>query len=356
MLTESKQNSKDETKATSKPNINIKIGLIGDSQIGKTTFMIRYIEDRYDEDWSETLGVNFLEKFIHSKNIDVTLSIWDLGGAREYAPLLSLVCQDAKCIFFCFDLTNQSTLFSIKRWYKEAKKHNKKFLPFLIGMKCDLFFGKSKPEQLNDNYCFEITKHARKFAYKMDAPLIFCSSLHDINIKKIFKYLVCFMFDVKNEISKCENKFTNHTDFIIDEFTFHRNIAQINVDIEKNNRVTMKIIKYNYSALFEMKRYYHYWRKSIETKVKYLVDAWIRLRMSDIYVPKDIRNMINKYCWHIYYFDESKIQMYPNIDPINIGKKRKHKKQKKHKTKLLKENGSRGSKKLLKKPKKKGSK
>jgi len=84
--------------------------------------MVKYIEDQYDEDYIETLGVNFMEKTIHLKNVEVTISIWDLGGQREFATLMPLVCSEAKVILFAFDLTQLPSLLSVKRWYKEAKK------------------------------------------------------------------------------------------------------------------------------------------------------------------------------------------------------------------------------------------
>ena len=48
--------------------------------------MVRYMDDRFDEDYMDTLGlcVNFWEKIIHLKNVEVYLNIWDLGGSRDY--------------------------------------------------------------------------------------------------------------------------------------------------------------------------------------------------------------------------------------------------------------------------------
>ena len=87
--------------------------------------MVKYIEDKYDEDYVETLGVNFMEKTIELKKVNVTISIWILVGTREFETLMPLVCSDAKVILFCFDLTEKQSLFSVKRWYKEARKENK---------------------------------------------------------------------------------------------------------------------------------------------------------------------------------------------------------------------------------------
>merc|ERR1712244_15232 len=126
-------------------------------------------------------------------------SIWDLGGQREFATLMPLVCSDAKVILFAFDLTQKQSLFSVKRWYKEARKENKMFMPFLIGTKFDLF------DELEDHHKKDITKQARKFAKKMKAPLIYCSSAQSINVKKIFKVIIAKVFDLKPKIKEAHD-------------------------------------------------------------------------------------------------------------------------------------------------------
>lgn len=49
-------------------------------QVGKTTLMVKYVENKFDEDYIQTLGVNFMEKSITLRNTEITFSIWDLGG------------------------------------------------------------------------------------------------------------------------------------------------------------------------------------------------------------------------------------------------------------------------------------
>ena len=117
-------NGKDEL-----DRVMIKIGMFGDSQSGKTQFMVKYACDVYDEDYIETLGVNFMEKTVALKNVNVALSIWDTSST-EFATLTPLVCCDAKVILFVFDLNNKQSLFSVKRWYKAARKESKVMIMF----------------------------------------------------------------------------------------------------------------------------------------------------------------------------------------------------------------------------------
>jgi len=168
----------------------LKVGMVGDSQIGKTSLMVKYVEGTFDEDYIQTLGVNFMEKTISIKGTEITFSIWDLGGQREFVNMLPLVCNDAVAILFMFDLSRKSTLNSIKEWYRQARGFNKTAIPFLIGTKYDLFANFPPEEQE------EITKTARKFAKAMKAPLIFGSTSHSINVQKIFKIVLSKAFDL----------------------------------------------------------------------------------------------------------------------------------------------------------------
>lgn len=128
-------------------HVVIKVGMVGDAQIGKTSLMVKYVEGSWDEDYIQTLGVNFMEKTISIRNTEITFSIWDLGGQREFVNMLPLVCNDAVAILFMFDLTRKSTLNSIKEWYRQGRGFNKTAIPILVGTKYDHFVNFPKEEQ-----------------------------------------------------------------------------------------------------------------------------------------------------------------------------------------------------------------
>lgn len=183
-------------------SVVIKVGMVGDAQIGKTSLMVKYVEGSWDEDYIQTLGtpshtspstpsspltrkscgnigVNFMEKTISIRNTEITFSIWDLGGQREFVNMLPLVCNDAVAILFMFDLTRKSTLNSIKEWYRQGRGFNKTAIPFLVGTKYDHFVNFPREEQE------EISLQARRFAKAMKASLIFSSTSHSINVQKV---------------------------------------------------------------------------------------------------------------------------------------------------------------------------
>ncbi|KAB2576452.1 Septum-promoting GTP-binding protein 1 [Lasiodiplodia hormozganensis] len=180
-------------------SVVIKVGMVGDAQIGKTSLMVKYVEGSWDEDYIQTLGVNFMEKTISIRNTEITFSIWDLGGQREFVNMLPLVCNDAVAILFMFDLTRKSTLNSIKEWYRQGRGFNKTAIPFLVGTKYDHFVNFPREEQE------EISNQAKRFAKAMKASLIFSSTSHSINVQKIFKIVLSKAFDLRCTIPEIEN-------------------------------------------------------------------------------------------------------------------------------------------------------
>lgn len=136
-----------ETQSNGRNHVVIKVGMVGDAQIGKTSLMVKYVEGSWDEDYIQTLGVNFMEKTISIRNTEITFSIWDLGGQREFVNMLPLVCNDAVAILFMFDLTRKSTLNSIKEWYRQGRGFNKTAIPILVGTKYDHFVNFPREEQ-----------------------------------------------------------------------------------------------------------------------------------------------------------------------------------------------------------------
>ena len=144
----SQQGASSQTRSnTNKNSVVIKVGMVGDAQIGKTSLMVKYVEGSWDEDYIQTLGVNFMEKTISIRNTEITFSIWDLGGQREFVNMLPLVCNDAVAILFMFDLTRKSTLNSIKEWYRQGRGFNKTAIPFLVGTKYDHFVNFPREDQ-----------------------------------------------------------------------------------------------------------------------------------------------------------------------------------------------------------------
>ena len=161
-----------------------KVWLLGDSEVGKTSLMVKYVDNIFDQSYVETLGVAFMNKTVVVRGNKIEFAIWDLGGQKGFLNMLPLVCREARAILFCFDLTKKSSLLSMKEWYQKAREVNKSAAAFLIGTKFDAFT--SQPPE----YIEEVSTLARRYAAAMKASLIFCSSSKGINIQNIFRVVL----------------------------------------------------------------------------------------------------------------------------------------------------------------------
>lgn len=168
--------------------VKVKVGLIGDAQVGKTSLMVKYVQNVFDEEYTQTLGVHYLERKVVLGSTDVIFSIMDLGGQREFINMLPLVSEGAVAIVFLFDLTRPETLNSIKEWYRQARGFNDTAIPVLVGTKYDLFIN------MDSEYQEQMSRTGMKYAQVMNAPLIFCSTQSSINVQKIFKVVIAKAF------------------------------------------------------------------------------------------------------------------------------------------------------------------
>ena len=80
-----------------------------------------------------------MEKKVSLRNTQITFSIWDLGGQKEFISMLPLVCNESAVMLFLFDLARPATLASVKEWYRQVRTHNKTAIPFLVGTHFDAF-------------------------------------------------------------------------------------------------------------------------------------------------------------------------------------------------------------------------
>lgn len=192
--------SRINTRAKATPNLQLKVGMLGDSYVGKTSLMVKYVENKFEEDYIQTLGINFMEKIIAVRDRTVTFTLFDLGGGEnEFNQMIPLVCADSAAILFMFDLTRRVTLRNIQEWYRQARGYNQMFIPFLVGTKFDLFAQLSMDKQR------DMIAHARRFAKAMRCPLVFTSSSHSINVQKLFKIVLSKRFNLKCNVPKMSN-------------------------------------------------------------------------------------------------------------------------------------------------------
>ncbi len=118
--------------------IKMKICLLGDGGVGKTSLVYRFIQNRFSTDFKSTLGVNLLKHEVVINNLRVTAQIWDLGGQDKYEALRKLYLDGSQGALLVFDKTNQKSFESCEKWVKSFRDLRGEKPMILIGNKLDL--------------------------------------------------------------------------------------------------------------------------------------------------------------------------------------------------------------------------
>lgn len=123
-------------------NFVLKLALLGDSAVGKTSLIHQYIQHHFKEDYQPTLGVNivFKELKIEELNAYVRLILWDIAGQEKYDLSRSMFFQGCMGALFVYDTTRQSTHQNIEtKWVTDFQKYTERDPAYvLIGNKIDL--------------------------------------------------------------------------------------------------------------------------------------------------------------------------------------------------------------------------
>ena len=110
----------------SNQNNSCKTILIGESGVGKTCIIVRFINNKYDEGTMSTTGANFISKSVEFDEYNETIlfQIWDTAGQERYRGLTKIFYKDAKIVIFVYDTTNRKSFEEIKNyWYKQIKEN-----------------------------------------------------------------------------------------------------------------------------------------------------------------------------------------------------------------------------------------
>ncbi|KAG0481822.1 hypothetical protein HPP92_009906 [Vanilla planifolia] len=119
--------------------VSLKISLLGDCRIGKTSFMVKYVGKDEEHRGLQLTGLNLMDKVFSVRGTRIAFSIWDVAGDLRFSGQVPFACKGAMAILIMFDLTNRSTLSNAKDWYRQARTWNKMGIPILVGTKFDDF-------------------------------------------------------------------------------------------------------------------------------------------------------------------------------------------------------------------------
>ena len=194
-----------------------KVALIGDSSTGKTSILLRFIDDSFKEDTKSTIGVDFkIVSFELEKKIYAKMQIWDTCGSERFKSLTSSFIKTCSAFILVFDLTRPNTFKSIDNWIKIIKENTTPKFLILIGNKKDLTELRAIEKNLILQYC---RKHM--FNY------LEISARNNINIEKMFKEVA---FQLYMNHKKSEKKLNLN----VNSYGNGGNFSNIQVQLDNN--------------------------------------------------------------------------------------------------------------------------
>jgi len=122
-----------------------KMSIIGDENVGKTSIILRYLNNTFTNQYITTLGADFVDKVYINSDLpslnpkdSLTVTLWDLGGQKSFQEISTLYCEGSSGIMIVFDVSDADTFKSIPNWIDFAKKCCPKAQIEIIGNKSDL--------------------------------------------------------------------------------------------------------------------------------------------------------------------------------------------------------------------------
>ena len=160
-------------------NIPCKVVLIGETGVGKTSIIDRYIKNTFDYKVSTTVASTFVSKIFQYKNLKKTLSfdIWDTAGHEKFRSITTKFYKNASIGILVYDITDKHSFDLIKNyWYKQLiESCDENVVIGIAGNKCDLY----EKEEVSEN-------EVEEFASSIDAIFEPTSCKKNEGIDKLF--------------------------------------------------------------------------------------------------------------------------------------------------------------------------
>ena len=175
-------------------NMIFKLIIIGDTSVGKTNILTKYLRNEFDPNSKSTVGVEFGTKNIEVDNNKIKLQIWDTAGQERYRAITSSYYKGAKGAILVYDITRKSTFENIDKWIPDLKKNgDDDIIMILVGNKSDLEDQRQVSEE-----------EGKEKAQNYKIAFLETSAFNGNNIEKAFKDLIDLVYN------------NNRSKFIID--------------------------------------------------------------------------------------------------------------------------------------------
>jgi len=116
-----------------------KIVLLGEGRVGKTSLVLRYTQNKFDEKTPSTIQASFQTKMLTVDGQSLTLAVWDTAGQERFHALGPIYYRDANGALLVYDITDNDSFARVQNWVKELRKMlGTDIVLAIAGNKCDL--------------------------------------------------------------------------------------------------------------------------------------------------------------------------------------------------------------------------
>jgi Ras-related protein Rab-12 len=146
------------------PDVKLQLIIIGDSGVGKTSFMDRFIEGGNGADFKNsfnpTVGIDFKVKNVEINKKRIKLQIWDTAGQEKFNSITTAYYRSARGAIIMYDVTRPTSFKSIDKWFTLMQEHGRGDVEVaLVGNKCDLRSDKKVDSKSGENLATELGCH-----------------------------------------------------------------------------------------------------------------------------------------------------------------------------------------------------
>ena len=180
--------SKDNENNLNKKEISLKLLIIGDSRVGKTSLLLKYVDHVFPEDHIATIGVEYKDKYVNKGDYNIRLQIWDTAGQERFHSITKNIYRNTNGVIFIYDITKKETFDNIKNWILDLQSASADIKGIILGNKNDL----TDKREVNMTDLKELGEK-----YKM--PYMETSAKNNVNVNEGFELIVNELLQDKDE-------------------------------------------------------------------------------------------------------------------------------------------------------------
>jgi len=136
--TATRSNGEQEPMSTAQRQYVLKICVVGEGAVGKTSLIIRYTEGHFRESYLMTIGTGFAVKELDLGDTLVRLQLWDLAGQPHFSSVRPVFYRGAAGLILVFDVTRRETFDKVPTWYEEVQQVTGDLTGVLLANKVDM--------------------------------------------------------------------------------------------------------------------------------------------------------------------------------------------------------------------------